>query len=198
MPKIRAHSVEAHRALVWGQLLDAFEEMLLTHDYADVSISAVAARAGVARNTVYNYADDKGELLAGAARRHIGRLSGIAAAVSEPQPDERLRAMLRACGDAFGNGKVSPKLFQELMRHGTATEFARAADGASDLLPLIVTTIREGAAAGIFAPVRDELYTLDLIVSVMITALEAGFDNPSDAPACFDDAIAFVMRALRA
>ena len=198
MPKIRAHSVEAHRALVWGQLLDAFEEMLLAHDYADVSISAVAARAGVARNTVYNYASDKGELLAGAARRHIGRLSGFAAAVAEPRPDERLDLMLRACGEAFGNGQVSPKIFQELMRHGTAVEFAVAADGASDLLPLIVAAIRDGVAAGIFAPVRDELYTLDLIVSVMITALEAGFDHPQVAPAYFDDAIAFVLRALRA
>jgi AcrR family transcriptional regulator len=63
MPRIRAESVPAHRALMETKLLDAFGEVMAERGYAELSLAEVAARAGMARNTVYNYAGDKEALL---------------------------------------------------------------------------------------------------------------------------------------
>lgn len=63
MPRIQAENVAAHRELMWDRLLDAFAELLPTKGYADLTLADVAAKAGAARNTIYNYAPHKEVLL---------------------------------------------------------------------------------------------------------------------------------------
>ena len=63
MPRIAADSVAEHRALMMGKLLYAFGDLVHEEGYAVVTLAQVAARAGMARNTVYNYVGDKQALL---------------------------------------------------------------------------------------------------------------------------------------
>lgn len=57
MPKLWADSLDEHRALVRERLVDAFVELLAERPLDDVTVSAVAERAGLARSAVYNHVD---------------------------------------------------------------------------------------------------------------------------------------------
>ena len=200
MPKIRAHNVQAHRTLLRGQLLDAFEELLLEHSYEDVSIAAVAAKAGVARNTVYNYAKDKADLLAGAARRRMERLGGPAAALAAqlPEPALRLERLLSLMMGLVLTDPMSPRVFQELMTHGNQADVEHAVEGTGEILPVVLRTLHDGQASGAFLLAGSDDFTIDLIGSVMMTTAERILASPIEAQPTIDAAIGFVMRALRA
>lgn len=63
MPDLWADSLEAHRALVRGKLLAAFAELAAEQSVSDITLTAVAERAGIARSAVYNYVASKHDLL---------------------------------------------------------------------------------------------------------------------------------------
>jgi AcrR family transcriptional regulator len=70
----REEQRKARRAAVQTRLMEATEELLREgHNYADLNVEAIAARAGISRTTFYDYFDDKRELLL-----------TLAATVSEP------------------------------------------------------------------------------------------------------------------
>ena len=63
MPRILADSLAEHRTLVRTRILDAFGAELHENGYAALTLAHVASRAGIARNTIYNYAADKNDLM---------------------------------------------------------------------------------------------------------------------------------------
>jgi AcrR family transcriptional regulator len=73
---------------MWSQLLDSFGDLLADKGYADLTLADVAARAGMARNTIYNYATDKEALLMAYIGRAVEQFVG------------ELRAELDTLGDA--------------------------------------------------------------------------------------------------
>ncbi|WP_394159461.1 TetR/AcrR family transcriptional regulator [Galactobacter valiniphilus] len=199
MPKIRASNLSAHKALVRTQLLDAFEELLLAQSYEEVSIAAVAARAGVARNTVYNYASDKSELLTAAAQRHIGRLLLPLQQASQVQdPALRLRGMLEVAMSSFLDSPISPTVFKALMHHGTEADLDVAAQGSQELIPFLMEAIDDGVQAGAFRAFADGDFLFDLIAGVLVTAVENVLESPETGTQRISEAIDFVMGALRA
>lgn len=198
MPKIRASNLSAHKALVRTQLLDAFEELLLAQSYEEVSIAAVAARAGVARNTVYNYASDKSELLTAAAQRHIGRLLLPLQQASQVQdPALRLRGMLEVAMSSFLDSPISPTVFKALMHHGTEADLDVAAQGSQELIPFLLEAIDDGVQAGVFRAFADTAFLFDLIAGALVTAVENVLESPETGGQRISEAIDFVMGALR-
>ncbi|MDR2257412.1 MAG: TetR/AcrR family transcriptional regulator [Arthrobacter sp.] len=199
MPKIRASNLSAHKALVRTQLLDAFEELLLAQSYEEVSIASVAARAGVARNTVYNYASDKPELLTAAAQRHIGRLLiPIQQAAQVEEPAARLRGMLEVAMASFLDSPISPTVFKALMHHGTEADLDAAAQGSQELIPFLIEAIEDGVEAGSFRAFADTSFLFDLIAGALVTAVENVIESPDTGAERVSEAIDFVMGALRA
>lgn len=63
MPKIEAGSVREHRAQRLAQLIDATEAILEEGGAETLTAGAVAARAGIARNSIYRYVDSVEDLL---------------------------------------------------------------------------------------------------------------------------------------
>lgn len=63
MPKIEAGSVREHRAQRLAQLIDAAEEILEEGGAEALTAGAVAARAGIARNSIYRYFNSIDDLL---------------------------------------------------------------------------------------------------------------------------------------
>jgi AcrR family transcriptional regulator len=63
VPDLWADSLEAHRDLVRQRLLTAFAELAAEVPLDDVTLTAVAERAGLARSAVYNYVTSKHDLL---------------------------------------------------------------------------------------------------------------------------------------
>ncbi|MGZ3145734.1 helix-turn-helix domain-containing protein [Lentzea chajnantorensis] len=94
MPRIRAATIEEHHEMVWADLAEAVRQLLLERDYDSINMGHIAARAGLARNTLYNYARDKRALVLALAHRAslplAGQVAEIAARSSDPAAD-RLR-----------------------------------------------------------------------------------------------------------
>ncbi len=63
MPRIRADSIEAHKALTRTQVLEAAEELFRAQGYEETSLGDIAAYVGIGRTTLYEYFKDKEDLM---------------------------------------------------------------------------------------------------------------------------------------
>ena len=64
MPKIQAPSVVAHRELRRQQLMSAALELAMNEGASAITVAAVAAKAGLARSSVYEYFESSADLVA--------------------------------------------------------------------------------------------------------------------------------------
>ncbi|MFI9492296.1 MULTISPECIES: TetR/AcrR family transcriptional regulator [Streptomyces] len=98
MPKIEADSVREHRAQRLAQLIDAAEAILEESGVDSLTAGAVAARAGIARNSIYRYFDSIEDLLELVVTREFPAwIEAVEQAISaETTPEERAAAYVRA------------------------------------------------------------------------------------------------------
>ncbi|WP_431772532.1 TetR/AcrR family transcriptional regulator [Streptomyces cucumeris] len=141
------------------QILDATAGLLLDDGYEALTISKVAARAGVAKGTVYLYFDSKQELLAALRAEMWDRmLQQPTALLQRPELTwtERLDGLVAAWIAAEqDHHELYHRLFHEL---GTAAG-EEPMNAARDLL---VTLLSEGHTAGEF-DVADPELTADFL-----------------------------------
>ena len=64
MPKIQAPTVALHRELRRQQLIDAAMELALANGAESITVAAVAAKAGLARSSIYEYFASSADLVA--------------------------------------------------------------------------------------------------------------------------------------
>jgi AcrR family transcriptional regulator len=64
MPKIQAPTVALHRELRRQQLMDAAMELALAGGAESITVAAVAAKAGLARSSIYEYFASSADLVA--------------------------------------------------------------------------------------------------------------------------------------
>lgn len=96
MPKLWTDTVESHRQEVREAVLDAAGELVTSRGLLAVSMSQVAAAAGIGRATLYKYFADAEEVLAAWHARHVAahlaELTALAAGSADPAA--RLRSVL--------------------------------------------------------------------------------------------------------
>ena len=73
VPKISAPTVRQHREIVKTKLVDAAERLLRELGPDSLSAAAVAAEAGIARNSIYRYVDSVDDLRLLTLARYIPR-----------------------------------------------------------------------------------------------------------------------------
>lgn len=97
MPRIRAENLAAHRDLMWNGLLDAFGDALAEIGYGELTMAQIAQRAGMARNTIYNYAPDKEALMLAFIERAVDQfVTGLRDEMAAlPDPQSRMDALIR-------------------------------------------------------------------------------------------------------
>jgi len=98
VPKIEADSVRAHRAQRLNRLIDAAESILAEEGMDALTAGAVAARAGIARNSIYRYFGSIDDLLELVVTREFPVwISAVEDAIAaEDSPRERVVAYVRA------------------------------------------------------------------------------------------------------
>ncbi|MPY35999.1 TetR/AcrR family transcriptional regulator [Streptomyces adustus] len=98
MPKIEAGSVHEHRAQRLAQLIDAAEAILNEDGVQSLTAGAVAARAGIARNSIYRYFDSIEDLLELVVTREFPAWTTAVedAIAAETTPQARAAAYVRA------------------------------------------------------------------------------------------------------
>jgi AcrR family transcriptional regulator len=91
MPRITAPTVAEHAARQEAAVVRAAAELFAERGVSDVSLGDVAARAGLARNSIYRYFPDRAHLLAAWFRRELGPLLDASTAIAERSASPRTR-----------------------------------------------------------------------------------------------------------
>ncbi|GAA4931201.1 AcrR family transcriptional regulator [Nonomuraea thailandensis] len=183
MPRIRGASIEEHHEMVWDDLAEAMRRLLPERDYDSINLGHIAARAGLARNTLYNYARDKSALVLAlterAGRPAVERVAAIAARSADPAA-ERMREIIVVVLEAFRD-----PIMQLMFRPGSEPAAAEAPKGPDSPFHAIVVevedVVRAGIARGEFHDAGDVHLTVELLSGVM----RAGAERIGRDPAAF-------------
>ncbi|HEY0812149.1 MAG TPA: TetR/AcrR family transcriptional regulator [Pseudonocardia sp.] len=198
MPRIRGASVEEHHEMVWADLAEALRRLLLERDYDSINMGHIAARAGLARNTLYNYAPNKSALVVAltrrAARPAVERVAAIAARTAEPA-GKRLREIVEAFLEAS-----TDQAMQLLFRPGSGPLVAELPKGPRSPFHAIVVevenVVRDGVAHGEFRDVGDVPLTVELLSGAMRAGAERISRNAADVGPTVRAAQEIVLAAL--
>lgn len=198
MPRIRAATIEEHHEVVWTGLAEALRHLLLERDYDSITLGHIAARAGLARNTLYNYAKDKRTLVLELARRAsrplAEQVNAIAARSADPAADrmrEIVETILTASTDLrfMFLPNASPMVAE--LQQGPENPF-------TVLVAEVENVLRDGITRGEFRDVGD----VGLVVELLSGAMRAGVDRigrePASLPATVRTAQEVVLAAITA
>lgn len=109
VPKIIGESLEEHRAEMHRRIFAAFDELLASKGYAEVTLAEIASTAGLGRTAMYNYYPDKESLLLAYTEHetslYLAELGGRLADVSNPI--EQLKVYIRAEMETLAGQHVS-------------------------------------------------------------------------------------------
>ncbi|MEA5358951.1 TetR/AcrR family transcriptional regulator [Amycolatopsis sp., V23-08] len=196
MPKILGGSLEAHRREVRARVFDVLRAQLYERGFDAISLTGVAAAAGVGRSALYNHFPDKESLLVAfvedEAARYVTRLTEAVEAQADPvdQLGTFVRLQLRVLaeyhmppGTALASA-LAPAAYRRISAH---------ADPITDRLRAILTG---GVDLGRW-PAEDP----DVLIAMITAALgnRALVEGP---PEQRDDvveaAVRFVLRAVGA
>ncbi|GGL17692.1 TetR/AcrR family transcriptional regulator [Nocardia jinanensis] len=183
MPRIRGASIEEHHEMVWADLAEAMRQLLLERDYDTINMGHIAARAGLARNTLYNYARDKSALVLAltqrASRPAVERVAAIAARSADPAA-ERMREIIEAVLEAS-----TDQAMQLMFRPGSGPLVDELPKGPGSPFHTIVVevenVVRDGIERGEFRDVGD----VHLAVELLSGAMRAGAERVGRDPAAF-------------
>ncbi|MFE1952362.1 MULTISPECIES: TetR/AcrR family transcriptional regulator [Streptomyces] len=174
MPRIQAASVADHRAHQRAALLDAAREVLAEGDASQVTFAEIARRTGLARNSVYKYFADRGELLTEVVRESAPRWTAHIHAALEAAgdaPRDRIGAYVTAQLELVRDGEH--RIAQAVADAGDAAALrAGAGDAHRALLDPLVLALTE---LGDDTPLRTARL-LQGVVNAATTAIESGDD----------------------
>ncbi len=183
MPRIRGATISEHHEMVWADVADAMRQLLLERDYDSITMGHIAERAGLARNTLYNYAGDKSTLVQALTERvgrpTVERVAAIAARSRDPAA-RRLRTIIEVVLEAF-----TDQVLQLLFRPGAGLPAAGEPKGPDSPFHAVVVevenVVRDGVARGEFRDLGDVGLTVELLSGVM----RAGAERIGRDPAAF-------------
>ncbi|MFY1683592.1 TetR/AcrR family transcriptional regulator [Micromonospora sp. WMMD730] len=185
MPRIRGASIEEHHELVWADLAEAMRQLLRERDYDSITMGHIAARAGLARNTLYNYGRDRSALVLALTQRvgqpTVQQVATIAARSTEPAA-QRMREIIETVLAAFQD-----QVLQLMFRPGSGLPFADLPKGPDSPFHAIVVevenVVRDGIERGEFRDVGDVHLVVELLSGVMRAGAERiGRDPGSYSP----------------
>jgi AcrR family transcriptional regulator len=197
MPRIRGASIEEHHEMVWAGLAEAIRELLDERGYDAITMGHIAARAGLARNTLYNYAADKSALVLAlterAGRPVVERVGAIAARSGTPAA-ERLRDIVDVVLEAFTDQSL-----QLMFRPGAGPAGSGPKGPGSPFHAIVVeveAVVRAGAEHGEFREIGDVPLVVELLSGVMRAGAERIGRDPAALPATARAAREIVLAAL--
>ncbi|MEU0646840.1 TetR/AcrR family transcriptional regulator [Streptomyces umbrinus] len=198
MPRIRGASIEEHHEMVWADLAEATRQLLLERDYDSINMGHIAARAGLARNTLYNYARDKRALVLAlterASRPLVEQVAAIAARSADPAA-ERMREIIEAIMEAPMDQAMGP-----MFRPGSGPLVAELPKGQDNPFHAIVVevenVVRDGIARGEFRDIGDVHLTVELLSGAMRAGAERIGRDPSAFAATIRAAREIVLASL--
>lgn len=196
MPKIMGSSLAEHRERTRTALFDALAELMAKHSFDKITLSDVAAHAGVGRTAVYNHFADKEDLLLAfmehETARYAEELSASLAGVEDPIDRLRVYVRQQALLKRHFHFPSTGPLANSVSR-GTAGRL-RAHAG---LMAQMLAQILNDAVADGAIPPQDPAQVIPLVHACVM----GGRPTPTEptARAAYLDALdTFVLRAVGA
>jgi AcrR family transcriptional regulator len=173
VPKLWTETIEEHRRAVHDATLDTTAALVREHGLASVTMSQIAAAAGIGRATLYKYFPDVEAILIAWHDRHITRhLRQLAAARdAAATPADQLEAVLTAFA-LIQHQHHDTELPVALLHRGEHVARAR-----QQLRDLVADLLATGAEAG---EVRADIEPGEL-AGYCLHALTAAGSLPSEA-----------------
>ena len=196
MPKIMGGSLAEHRERTRTALFDALSRLMAARSFDKITLSDVAAHAGVGRTAVYNHFADKEDLLLAfmehETARYAEELSAALAGVEDPIDRLRVYVRQQALIKRHFHFPASGPLANSVSR-GTAGRL-RAHAG---LMAQMLAQILNDAVADGAIPPQDPAQVIPLVHACVM----GGRPTPTEptARAAYLDALdTFVLRAVGA
>ncbi len=170
--------------MVWADLARALRELLLEQDYDSINMGHIAARAGLARNTLYNYAQDKGALVLAlterASRSVVERVAAIARRGEMP-PAQRMREIIVTFLE-----ESTDQTLQMMFRPGAGALVAAMPKTPGNPFNAIVAEVEDVVRAGVAAGEFRELDDVQLAVELLSGVMRAGAERIGRDPEFFE------------
>lgn len=173
MPKLWTDTVDEHRRAVREAAIDATAMLVAQHGLASVTMSQIAAEAGIGRATLYKYFPDLEAILIAWHKRQVGaHLEQLAHIAAQPgTPDERLEATLHGYAQMI-RGQPHSTEFSALLHRGEDV-----AQTHESLIRLLAGLLAQAARDG---NVRDDVAPAEL-AGYCVHALGAAAEMRSEA-----------------
>jgi AcrR family transcriptional regulator len=115
-PPVRERIREQHRAAYREAILEAAERVFATRGFAGVRMSDVAAEAGMATGTLYNYFENKGEVLRSLIAMRGNDLLRALQATYEAERDAiaRIERMVQVTFESVDSHRAGYKMLTEM------------------------------------------------------------------------------------
>ncbi len=197
MPRIETATLAEHRELVIGRILDAFGAEMHERGFSDLTLAHVAARAGLARSSIYHYANDKHELMLRFVDRSVDhylrrtRTELTVLPTAGARLDHLVASQIRAFRDEPGAGSpigmlegssLPPAVFETLMTHLAGVH------------RLLGEVVADGVASGEFRQVDD----VGILVELVAAAVGSQRMPVGEGTRSVEDAVAHVSEFVRA
>lgn len=186
MPRIRAASIDEHKALTRRALLSAAYDLIDEAGTADISLGEVSLAAGVGRTTFYDYFSDRDDVIAALVEEELPRvladlIDSLPEGLSIP---ERLASLASKTVEFVASDRVFGVILHREVGSMSQDAQKRIADSHADLSIEMARLYREGAEIGLFEPLPPRLagqLIQDTIMSGARVLIDAG-DNadPTD------------------
>jgi AcrR family transcriptional regulator len=201
MPRIRAETIEAHKALTRSDIVDAAHEILAEMGSADISLAEVAHTAGIGRTTLYEYFRDKDDLIASLVEERLPVVVDemIEAVAGVRDVEQRILALASATVEfVIGDPVLGVILHRELPRLSAAAQ-ARIRAAHADLAREMTATWMRGVEAGRFRTMSPDSAGRFMNELIMAAAkiLIASDDPEGRFPEVVGDLERFLLGGLR-
>jgi len=178
MPRIRAASIDEHKIQTRRNLIDRARALIAESGTAEIPLAEVALGAGVGRTTLYDYFDDRDDLIAVIVEEELpGVLDDLIASVPpQGRPSERLAALASATVEFVATDPVLGLILHRETGRMTPEAQIRIRDSHASLSKEMVGLYFAGVEAGEFRSMPPDLagrLIQDVIMSAAKTLMTA-------------------------
>lgn len=202
MPRIRAGTIDEHKALTRNALLTAARDLIDEAGTADISLGEVAFVAGVGRTTFYDYFSDRDDVIASLVEDELPVvLSEVIGSVPHdlPTADRLIELAIKTVEFVATDRVYGVILHREVGRMGADAQ-KRIMDSHQDLSSEMAGLYMQGVREGSFKPLPPALagrLIQDTIMSAARVLIDTG-SGPANTKTVTEGLRSFLLGGLGA
>lgn len=194
MPKIIGSSLGEHRKQVREKVFGALRNQLYERGFDAITLSGVAAEAGVGRTAIYNHFPDREHLLVAFVEdevaRYVTRLTEAVEAADDPA--DKLAAFARLQLETLADYHLPPGA--TLASALAPSSYRRIAAHADPIGRTLTGILEEGMHRGRWP--RQDVAVLAPMISAALGVRQVVDVPPEELPLAIEHAVTFVSRAV--